>query len=230
MSKELLSTILELARLGAVGIGAIVLMLAFLLLFRRDPIDPERGKLINRYMTLGFIFGLAAGALGLLPIFAKPSGSTALRVAFSPDMSNAGLSAPVTLLPDGKAVPAEEAFSLPASILPQVLTVKVDKTIDEVKNLRQAKQELTQATEKLAVSAAEATEQVKTLSAKAAEMTTAPAADVVQETAVETQRPNEEVLKSVRSGDFARVNSLSTRLKASVIKTNPAVATIARQP
>lgn len=225
MDEKLLSTILELARLGAVGIGAIVLLLAFILLFRSKSIEPEKGKLINRFMTLGFFFGLAAGVLGLVPLFfTKPgdSGPVSLRLSFSPDMENAGLTPPVTKLPDGKTVPAEEAFSLPASVLPQVLTVKVDKTIAEVQSLRDT-------SKALADSVAKATDQRNELAKQIAPAAAAPAAEQhLEAQAQQTDQLQTEVTKSLQTGDFARANTLSRQLRTSVIKAQPSVTAIAR--
>jgi hypothetical protein len=218
MDEKLLSTILELARLGAVGIGAIVLLLAFFMLARSQKVDPEKGKLISKFMTLGFVFAGAAGVLGLVPLFAKPSGPVAVRLAFSPDFTTQGLSPPKVELPDGSSVQPDQKFALEPSLTAQVVTVGVDKTLDEVRNLRQA-------SAKLAETVQTVTQQRDALATHIAPASTLPDLQVQSKQAA--QLPSQ-IVKSVQVGDFAHANVLSSQLHSSIVNAKPALEAISR--
>lgn len=217
MSDKFLSTILELARLGAVGVGAIVLLLAFILMFRIKRIDPEKGKLINRYMTLGFVFALAAGVLGLVPLFVRQGGPIPVRLSFSPNFKTQGLSPPTIEAPDGSPVQPGQKFTLEPSLTPQVVMVGVDDALEDVRKLR-----LTSTA--LATSVDTLTTQRDALAAKA---TPDPAvASNLSAASAETGKLQDAITQSIRVGDYDRAHTLSTRLNNSVLKAQAPVRVI----
>jgi len=224
MNNELLATVLELARLGAVGVGAIVLLLAFFLLWKREAFAPENAKLISRYMTLGFIFAIAAGGLGLVPLFlsSNSGGPVPIRLYFSPNFASQKLRPPIVQAPDGTELKLGQTFSIPPSQTTQTVTVDVSDALSDVANLQKA-------TVQLAASTAAATERAKVLADKVAETAPVPAAEAAVETQTQhTQQLHADVINSVKAGDFARANSLSKELQTSVLKTNPAITKIAQ--
>ena len=217
MDKELLSTVIELARLGAVGIGAIVLLLAFVLLFRATSIDREKAKLINRFMTLGFVFGLGAGVLGLVPLFFNPSGPVPVRLSFSPNFSSEGLSPPKIEAPDGSPIQPGQKFALQPSLTAQVVTVGVDDALKDVRNLRQASTTLASTVETVKA-------QRDALAAKAAPDPTVAAN--LSATSAETKKLQDAVTESINVGDYSRANALSTRLNYSAVRAGRPVSVI----
>ena len=227
MSTALLSTVLELARLGAIGIGAIVLLLSFFLLFRKGALEAGKGKLINRFMTLGFVFGIAAGVLGLVPLLMSPHGRVSLRLAFSPDFETENLTAPKIRLPDGTLAKQDERFELGASGGTQVVTIAVDRMIDEVRNLRKASANLTEAF-------ATVTEQRDVLAAKAAEVSFPEQAAVsgnmlerLNENSEDSKKLQLEFNESLSKGDFVRANEITGRLRNGVLAADAPVSDMA---
>ena len=236
MDQSFLDALVQLAKIGSAGVGVAVLLMVFIMIVRGKPVDPDTGRLRQRFLTYGMVFAIVLGLLALVPTFFARGGPIPMRLAFSPDMPNEGLTPPRTELPNGAIVEAGQKFSLPSSVETQVLTVRVDKTLQEVRNLRQEKASLNQATQelqetttKLAATAAAATDQRDALAAKVSEATPAPAAEqALERQAKETEQLQAEVLQSIQAGNFARANSLSTKLRTSVLKSNPTVTAIAR--
>ena len=207
MDEKLLSTVLELARLGAVGIGAIVLLLAFFLLWRSKSVEGERAKLIGKYMTLGFVFAVTAGVLGLVPLFFQTGGPVAVRLSFSPNFASQGLSPPKVEAPDGSAIQPGQKFALDPSLTAQVVTVGVDDALKDVRNLREA-------SAKLATTLETVKNQRDALAVQTAP-DPAVAADL-NATSTESRQLQEAVTQSIIVGDYGRANTLSSRLNNSV--------------
>ncbi len=222
MDKELLTTILELARLGAVGIGAIVLLLTFFLLFKSSTFDAGKTKLVSRFMTLGFVFGLAAGLLGLVPLFVASGGPIAMRLNFAPDFGEEKLTPPLIRLPDGKQVKPDERVFLDPSPGTQVVTISIASALKEVKSLRAT-------TDSLAESVAKVTEQRDTLANQVAAASPTPAAGQnLDAQSQQTGQLQAQVVNSLKVGDFVRAREYSSRLHTSVIKTDPTISAISR--
>jgi hypothetical protein len=222
MNGNLLATVLELARLGAVGIGAIVLLLAFFLLVRGRAFGAEKAKLISRFMTLGFIFGITAGVLGLVPLFVAKGGPIPMRLNFAPDFADEKLTPPIIRLPDGKLIQPDERVMLNPSSDTQVVTINVAKALQQVKSLADTAKSLTQ-------SVANVTQQRDALANQVSSSSASPTAvgpQTVQSQGVQTQQLQTEVAKSIQSGDFARANAFSMQLHRSVVATKPAIAEI----
>ena len=207
MSENLLATVLELARLGAVGIGAIIALLAFFILYRSDTVDERKAALINRYMVFGFAFAVVAGGLGLVPLFVQSGGPIPVRLAFSPDFETQGLSPPKIELPDGTTVQPGRKFVLEPSLTAQVVTVGVDKTLEEVKSLRQTAARLVATNETVQG-------QRDALAAKIAPNPAA--ATNLSATSAEAKRIQDALTQSIAMGDYSRAATFSTRLNNNV--------------
>lgn len=228
MDQGFYDTLVTLAKIGAAGVGIAIFLMVFIMIIRGQPVDPATARLRQSFLIWGFAFAVVVGLFTVVPpLLQKPGGPVEMRLSFSPDMKNAGLTPPETLLPDGKEIPAEEAFSLPPSALPQVLTVKVDRTIDEVKNLRQAKADLQQTTNTLAAAVASVTDQRDSLAKEIAPSpAAAPAAATLNQQSQKTDNLQAQVQNSIKAGDFAHAKVLSTQLHASILQTKPTVTAI----
>lgn len=225
MDATLFSTVLELARIGAVGIGAIVLLLTFILLFRASTIDDQKAKLIHRFMTLGFVFGIGAGILGLVPLFFATGGPLSLRLAFSPDFDSQKLQPPIIRLPDGTKTRHDAKFFLQQSAGTQVVTIAMDPTLDQVRNLRKASATLTSTLTKV-------TQQRDVLAVRAAALKPTgqgPALQKLEQSSINSFAIQSDVFKSLNVGDYARAYELTGHLQGSVNAAQPAVAVIASQ-
>jgi hypothetical protein len=223
MDQGFYDTLVQLAKIGSAGVGVAVLLMVFVMIIRGKPVDPDTARLREKFLTYGVSFAVVLGLLALVPsvIRSDESGPVPVRLFFSPNFASQQLSPPKVEAPDGSEVKPGQTFSVQPSRTAQVITVGIDDALSDVDNLRKA-------SEQLIVSNAAATEQTKALAAKATENAPAPAAEAaLEEKTKETAQLQAEVLKSLRTGNFARANSLSGRLRTSVVNTNPAVATIA---
>lgn len=227
MSEALFSTVLELAKLGVVGFGIIVLLLSFFLLSKEPSIDPEKAKLINRFMTWGFVFGGVAAILGLVPLFIGSSGPLSVRLAFSPDFGTEKLRPPIIRLPDGTEAKHDTKFVLQPNPGTQVVTIAMDATLNEVRNLRQASANLSSTVFKV-------TKQRDALAATAAAVKETsevapnfPALKDLQTNSASFGVLQSEFARSLTMGDYVKANQLTGRFVSSVNSAEPAVALIA---
>ena len=136
----LFDTIVKLVNVGFAGVGVVVLLLVFIILFQGKPADAGTRKLHNRFLTLGMAFAFFCGALSVVaPLLApKPPAPTgkpaAMLLSFSPRFETEGLTNPKITLPDGQTVAPGTSFPAQGG---QVL-VSVDEALQDVAQLRQA--------------------------------------------------------------------------------------------
>lgn len=138
----LFDTIVKLVNVGFAGVGVVVLLLVFIILFQGKPADSGARKLHNRFLTWGMSFAFFCGALSVVaPLLAPaPEGAAADRkpdemlLSFSPRFETEGLTNPTITLPDGKIVTPGARFEAQGG---QVL-VSVDDALRDVAQLREA--------------------------------------------------------------------------------------------
>jgi hypothetical protein len=136
----LFDTIVKLVNVGFAGVGVVVLLLVFIILFQGKPADTGTRKLHNRFLTWGMSFAFFCGALSVVaPLLApKPPAPTGkppeMLLSFSPRFETEGLSNPQITLPDGKTVTPGARFAAQGG---QVL-VSVDEALQDVAQLRQS--------------------------------------------------------------------------------------------
>ena len=217
---DIFSTIVDLARLGAIGVGVAIALLVAILIFRLKSIDEATAKLLNNFMKLGFGLAVVFAVIGLVPTFLRPAGAVPMRIAFSPDFATQGLSPPRIELPDGTAVQPGQKFALESSLTPQVLNVVADKTLADVRELRQASATLSASVETIKAQ--------RDSLAKAIE----PAPSVgtgLTELSARTEMLTNEVSRSISIGEYQRANQLSRQLRDVVATADRPVASIAAQ-
>ncbi|HEY6814227.1 MAG TPA: hypothetical protein VI168_01690 [Croceibacterium sp.] len=137
----LFDTIVKLVNVGFAGVGVVVLLLVFIILFQGKPADAGARKLHNRFLTWGMSFAFFCGALSVVtPLLApKPEPTVApgrpaeMLLSFSPRFETEGLTNPSITLPDGKVVTPGTRFETQGG---QVL-VSVDEALQDVAQLRQ---------------------------------------------------------------------------------------------
>lgn len=136
----LFETIVKLVNLGFAGVGVVVLLLVFIILFRGKPTDTGTRKLQNRFLTLGMAFAFFCGLLSVAaPLLApRPQAATTepaeMLLSFSPRFETEGLTIPSITLPDGKVVAPGAKFQAEGG---QVL-VSIDEALQDVAHLREA--------------------------------------------------------------------------------------------
>jgi hypothetical protein len=232
MDSSFYPTLVELAKLGASGVGVAIFLMAFFLLVRGKPIDPATGRLTERFMLYGLVFALALLIIPpTLQLFTGKPGAAPIseRLAFSPDFATEQLPPPTVRLPDGTETKDNVKFDLQPGAGTQVVTVAIDGTLDKVKNLRQASATLASTVE-------DVTKQRDTLAAQAAAIKPAsdappptPALQNLQRNSSSATAIQQDVIRSLNAGQFARANQLTRSLNSSVHSAAPAVAVIAGQ-
>ena len=136
----LFDTIVKLVNVGFAGVGVVVLLLVFIILFQAKPTDTGTRKLHNRFLTWGMSFAFFCGALSVVaPLLAPkpeagPAKPTEMLLSFSPRFETEGLTNPSITLPDGKVIAPGARFQTQDG---QVL-VSVDEALQDVSQLRQA--------------------------------------------------------------------------------------------
>ena len=136
----LFDTIVKLVNVGFAGVGVVVLLLVFIILFQAKPTDTGTRKLHNRFLTWGMSFAFFCGGLSVVaPLLApKPAAGPArpaeMLLSFSPRFETEGLTIPSITLPDGKVIAPGARFQTQDG---QVL-VSVDEALQDVAQLRQA--------------------------------------------------------------------------------------------
>lgn len=136
----LFDTIVKLVNVGFAGVGVVVLLLVFIILFQGKPADAGARKLRDRFLTWGMSFAFFCGALSVVaPLLAPkpesgPGKPAEMLLSFSPRFETQGLTHPSITLPDGKVVAPGARFQTEGG---QVL-VSVDDALRDVAQLRQA--------------------------------------------------------------------------------------------
>lgn len=217
----ILTTLVDLAKLGAIGVGVAIALLVAILIFKLKTIDRATAKLLDNFMKLGFGLAVIFAILGLVPTFFQPAGAVPIRIAFSPDFATQGLSPPRIELPDGTPVQPGQKFALESSLTPQVLNVVADKTLADVRNLRQATATLAASVEKISAQR----------DALATTIEPAPAVEnTLEESSAQTEQLSTAVARSINLGHYQRANDLSRQLRNIVVAADRPVATIAAGP
>lgn len=201
----LFDTIVKLVNVGFAGVGVVVLLLVFIILFQGKPADAGARKLHNRFLTWGMSFAFFCGALSVAaPLLApKPEAGPVqpaqMLLSFSPRFETEGLTNPSITLPDGTSVAPGARFETKGG---QVL-VSVDEALQDVAQLREA-------AVALAETAAAAQRQADTAVAALATSQNSgpPPAPVVnaqqqaQEASQESQEAAAAISEAVRTGNY----------------------------
>jgi hypothetical protein len=226
---DLFRTIVDLVKLGNFGVGVAILLLGFVLALQTKPVEPATARLRSNFLWVGFAYAIITLVVGLVPLFVN-GGPVSERLAFSPDFDSEKLQPPVIRLPDGTQATHNAKFDLQPSAGTQVVTIAMDGTLDQVRNLRQASADLTSTVAKV-------TKQRDALASKAAAVKQtsqnqpkAPALQYLEQNSANVEAIQADFNKSLTVGDYARVKQLTARLQTTANAAEPAVAVIAKQP
>ena len=200
----LFETIVKLVNLGFAGVGVVVLLLVFIILFRGKPTDTGTRKLQNRFLTLGMAFAFFCGILSVAaPLLApRPQAAAAapaeMLLSFSPRFETEGLTNPSITLPDGKVVAPGAKFQAEGG---QVL-VSIDEALQDVAQLREAAVTLA---ETAAAAQRQADTAVAALATTQGNTPSAPVANAqaqAQAASQESQEAAAAISQAVRTGNY----------------------------
>jgi len=112
-----LDFVVNLVKLGGLGIGALIFVLVFLILFRNQPADAQTAKLRVRFLTWGASFAVvalaASTATTLLQGRSSAPSTYRLGITLSPSFEEAQLPSPdIVLMPAGKHLKPDEAVEV----------------------------------------------------------------------------------------------------------------------
>lgn len=217
----LFDTIVKLVNLGFAGVGVVVLLLVFIILFRGKPADTGTRKLQNRFLTLGMAFAFFCGVLSVVaPLLApRPQAASGkpieMLLSFSPRFETEGLTKPSITLPDGRTVAPGTSFPAESG---QIL-VSVDDALHDVAQLREA-------AVTLAETAAAAQRQADSAVAALTTSQGVPPAQVAaaqaraQEASRESQEATAAITQAIRTGNYrileTKNRTLTDATKASI--------------
>src|SRR5690606_27671094 len=201
----LFDTIVKLVNVGFAGVGVVVLLLVFIILFQGKPADAGARKLRNRFLTWGMSFAFFCGALSVAaPLLAPraaagPTEPAELLLSFSPRFETEGLTNPSITLPNGQVVaPGARVETQGGQVL-----VSVDEALRGVAQLRQAAVALAEA------ATAAQRQAVSAVAALASSQEGAPSAPVAsaqqeaQEASQESQEAAVAISEAVRTVNYA---------------------------
>ena len=128
--------VLSAVQLGALGFGAALFVMVFIILIRNQaPADEHTARLRSRFLTMGVAAFAFAGLMQLVTLFwgPKPEGAYRVSVVFAPDPGPNGLPEPVMrLLPAGADVKRNTPFTVDRDL---TLSVGVDDIVNKTRNL-----------------------------------------------------------------------------------------------
>jgi hypothetical protein len=200
----LFDTIVKLVNVGFAGVGVVVLLLVFIILFQGKPADTGTRKLHNRFLTWGMSFAFFCGALSVVaPLLAPkpetgPSKPAEMLLSFSPRFETEGLTNPSITLPDGTVVAPGSRFETRGG---QVL-VSVDEALQDVAQLRQAAVTLA---ETASAAQRQADTAVAALANSQGSAPSAPVANAQQQAEAASQESQEAAVairEAVRAGNY----------------------------
>jgi hypothetical protein len=142
--------VVNLVKLGGLGVGALIFVMAFLILFRNQAATPGMEKLRLSFLRFGFAFAalaLTTSVVTQLVTSSRPSGKIRLGVTISPDFGEAKLPPPVLLLmPGGTPINPNTATEISSDT---TLAIQVRGIVESVKGLESSSQTLLATNQKL---------------------------------------------------------------------------------
>ena len=142
-NNEFLDFVVNLVKLGGLGVGALIFVLVFIILFKNDQTTPAGSDLRKKYLIFGSLFAvvalLATTATDVFVASRKP-GSVKLGVTIAPDFDEARLPPPkLRILPAGTIVTPDGSVTLTGD---STLTIQIKGLVDSVKYLSESSKKL----------------------------------------------------------------------------------------
>ena len=140
-SNTFLGTVVKLVQLGGLGVGALIFLFVFILLFRNQRVHAATAALSSRFLTTGVVFAIIALGASLSQLVFTPTVNAASRmmVTFSPSFSSEHLPAPAMLLSDTGAVRQIETDNSFDAAANATLKISVDDLINATRSVQQIK-------------------------------------------------------------------------------------------
>ena len=140
LGTDFFDTVVKLVQLGGLGVGALIFLFVFILLFRNQPVDAPTAVLRGRFLYLGTAFAVLALAASLLQLVLVRPAATAgsLVVTYSPKLRSAGLPTPdMVLLGSGTPQSVVEDAQI-AITSGATLKISADDLIDQARKVKSA--------------------------------------------------------------------------------------------
>jgi hypothetical protein len=203
-SSGLFDTIVRLVNVGFAGVGVVVLLLVFIILFQGKPADAGARKLHNRFLTWGMSFAVFCGVLSVIaPLLAPrpqaaPGKPVEMLLSFSPRFETEGLTNPRITLPDGTIVAPGAIFAAQGG----QLLVSVDEALQDVSKLRETAVTLAETAAVAQRQADTAVAALATSQDAAASPPLAAARQEAQEASRESQEATAAISEAIRTGNY----------------------------
>jgi hypothetical protein len=205
----LFGTVIDLAKLGFVGVGVVVFLLIFLLLVQNKPVDAATAALRNRFLTWGIGFAAFSACVALAAQWmgqqAPKISNHEITLAFSPSFVTRQLPVPTIKLMGGQMIGPDTPFKVDRDM--QVLVV-VDEALANVDAMRSTVAQQSQSVTQLAQRYENLLRKVPVTAE------TAPTLEAVRKTAQDSQQLSAAVSAAIAQGNFVKARDASTALKS----------------
>src|SRR5437899_3063238 len=135
--------VVNLVKLGGLGVGALIFVMVFLILFRNQAAAEGTARLRTSFLRWGAVFAilaLVASSATELSQSLRPSSKIRLGVTISPDFAEAKLPPPqLILMPSGTTLQPNTSTEIQGD---STLNIQVRGIVESVKGLAQSSQTL----------------------------------------------------------------------------------------
>lgn len=217
---SVLDTIVKLTTAGFAGVGVVIFLLIFILLYRGKPADAATAALYNRFLTMGTVFAIFCGAMAALSTWLAPARADAtVLVNFSPSFETRKLTPPRIEINGRKVAPGEKTILNGT----ETIFIGVDEALAEVDAIKQTVRNVSQSNPAL-------TEQRSTLTdALPASAAPSGSASLIKSASAEATRLQAQVQSGIANGDFLGAAAASKRLNSARVLAAPTVDAIREQ-
>jgi hypothetical protein len=109
---SIFSTVVDLTKLGFIGVGVSVMLLTFVLLFRNKPSNENTLRFYNNFLVWGFCFAIFCGSISVFSKYLdqQKTSRTTITLTFVPDFATQNLPDPRIKLATGKLAKPDQPF------------------------------------------------------------------------------------------------------------------------
>ena len=229
LGTDFFDTVVKLVQLGGLGVGALIFLFVFILLFRNQPVDAPTAHLRGRFLYLGTAFAVLALAASLLQVVLVRPAATAgsLVVTYSPKLRSAGLPTPdMVLLGSGTPQPVAEDAQI-AITSGATLKISADDLIDQARKVKSAQEIAKTLVAANTVTSAPAPTPAPDIAASPSPLPTVAAPDVSIRDLRQLKQLQTSTATSLARGDFVAAERTSRQLRVRIEAVAP--GTIAAQ-
>jgi hypothetical protein len=208
--------VVNLVKLGGLGLGALIFVLVFIILFRNQPADRDTAKLRGGFLAWGSSFAIVALAASTVTSLAQnragPTSTYRLGVTLSPSFEDAQLPSPdLILMPAGKRIKPDEAVELASDA---TLAIQVRGIVQSVNALKNSSTEILKTNQTLTAALQKSATEASTPPSSGAPAVAVMAAPISVMELKNIQQTQSVIGSSLARGDFRSAATNSAKMRA----------------